>query len=144
MAEDEVRTLPEGEPFDCFKPQDGPVYTDGSCFEGNWGDAARAGHSAVQIDDEGRLIRAIYAPIPAGCPQNAAFAEHLAAKQAAAHAAKDEPIVVIADCASVVNSAKAGKEYATNYRRPMGGLWRQIDWSALKEVQKVKAHIDLE
>eukprot|EP00972_Heterocapsa_arctica_P098899 14593281-Heterocapsa_arctica.AAC.1 len=26
----------------------------------------------------------------------------------------------------------------------MGGLWRQIDWSAVKEVQKVKAHIDFE
>eukprot|EP00972_Heterocapsa_arctica_P094185 13889413-Heterocapsa_arctica.AAC.1 len=26
----------------------------------------------------------------------------------------------------------------------MGGLWRQIEWEALKEVQKVKAHIEVE
>eukprot|EP00972_Heterocapsa_arctica_P098323 14509558-Heterocapsa_arctica.AAC.1 len=60
-AEDEVRTLPEGADFEPFKPSEGPVYTDGSCFEGNWGNAARAGFSAVQIDDEGNLIKAIYA-----------------------------------------------------------------------------------
>eukprot|EP00972_Heterocapsa_arctica_P064968 9591208-Heterocapsa_arctica.AAC.1 len=26
----------------------------------------------------------------------------------------------------------------------MGGLWRQIEWAALKEVRKVKAHIEVE
>jgi hypothetical protein len=26
----------------------------------------------------------------------------------------------------------------------MGGLWRQIEWEALREVQKVKAHVDVE
>eukprot|EP00972_Heterocapsa_arctica_P085807 12644818-Heterocapsa_arctica.AAC.1 len=45
-AEDEVRTLPEGVLFEPFKPSEGPAYTDGSCFEGNWGNAARAGFSA--------------------------------------------------------------------------------------------------
>ena len=70
-AVDEVRTLPEGIDFEPFMPSEGPVYTDGSCFEGNWGNAARACFSAVQIDDEGDLTKAIYASVPAGSPQNA-------------------------------------------------------------------------
>ena len=82
----------------------------------------------MQIDDEGDLIKAIYASVPAGSPQNAAYAEHLAAMQAAAHTEKEHQITLVVDCGSVVNSAQAGIEYATNFKRPMGGLWRRFDY----------------
>ena len=74
---------------------------------------------------------AIYASVPAGSPQNAAYAEHLAAMQAAAHTEKEHQITLVVDCGSVVNSAQAGIEYATNFKRPMGGLWRRFDYRAV-------------
>ena len=137
-AEDEVCTLPEECPLLGFEPSDGPVYTDGSCFEGNWGLAARAGYSAVQVDERGVLIRALLAPVPVGCPQTAAFAEHLAAKQIAGHALA--PVCIAADCASVIKSMTYGPGYATDYKRPMGGVWRQVQWGNIGEAIKVRAH----
>ena len=95
-APDEVITLPEGVPWSPFDPADGKVYTDGSCYEGNWGLAAGAGYSAVQLDGQLNLKRAIFAPVPAGCPQTAAFAEHLPIKQTAANA--EGQVVVAPDC----------------------------------------------
>ena len=64
--------------------------------------------------------------------------------QAAAHTEMEHQITLVVDCGSVVNSAQTGIEYATNFKRPMGGLWRRFDWGALKEVIKVKAHIEIE
>ena len=129
-----------GESFTCCIPQDGPVYTDGSCFEGSWGLAARAGYAAVQVDGAGNLVRALYAPVPAGCPQTAAFAGHPAVKQAAGHSRM--PIEVAADCSPVVKCIMAGPGYATHYKRPVGGIWRHMQWGSLSGAVKVKAHAE--
>ncbi len=40
--------------------------------------------------------------------------------QAAAHTEMEHQITLVVDCGSVVNSAQAGIEYATNFKRPCG------------------------
>ena len=84
------------------------------------------------------LVRALLAPVPVGCPQTAAFAEHLSAKQIAGHALA--PVCIAADCASVIKSITYGPGYATDYKRPMGGVWRQVQWGNIGEAIKVRAH----
>jgi hypothetical protein len=91
-----------------------PIYTDGSCYEGEDQYAAAAGSSAVQVlpregaPDEFEVVRAIWGPVPCWRPQTAASAEH-AAVHMAAQFAEGGPITVVADCASVIAAATHGR-----------------------------------
>eukprot|EP00959_Pyramimonas_sp_CCMP1952_P012106 255484-Pyramimonas_sp.AAC.1 len=54
----------------------GHIFPDDSCFHGATEEAARAGWSAVQLNDLAELLRWIQGPIPRDLPKTAATVEH--------------------------------------------------------------------
>ena len=58
-----------------FDPEDGEVFHDGSCFDGG-SCVGRAGWAAVQINDEGNLVRGMWGNVPPDLEQTANYAEH--------------------------------------------------------------------
>jgi hypothetical protein len=122
-----------------FAPHDGLVFTDGSALHGSREGLASAGAAAVQVSVVGVVVKAARVPVPCWMPQTAAAGEHLAAALAAALA--DGPITLVTDCAGVVTSFCGGASYACGYKRPFGGLWKDMFAGAtLTDVRKTKAH----
>ena len=64
--------------LDSFKPQDGRVYTDGSCFFPTQTALAVAGYAVVQVNPEGEIIRAVFGPVPWFLPQSPLMGECVA------------------------------------------------------------------
>ncbi len=46
-----------------------PIYTDGSCYDTRVKQYARAGAAAVQVAEDGRITKGVYAPVPRGWRQ---------------------------------------------------------------------------
>ena len=59
-----------------FNPNDGPVFHDGSCFEGD-STHPRAAWAAVQIDQQGSEVRALWRVVDVDMEQSANTAEHV-------------------------------------------------------------------
>ena len=51
-----------------FCPADGDIFVDGSCYWGSWKSLACAGAAAVQVDQQGCMIRAVGASLTRTIP----------------------------------------------------------------------------
>eukprot|EP00973_Karenia_brevis_P026781 3695670-Karenia_brevis.AAC.1 len=132
--------------FTPFQAEDGPIFTDGSCLDPS-GTHPRAGFSAVQIDDAGTVIKAVYGTVPLGWKQDANVAEHFGIIHADGHAADGTTAVV--DCKAVTSAWSNGLTWAAGPRRPQGGFWREMSFRisqgrSFAGVEKIKAHRDID
>jgi hypothetical protein len=107
-----------------FVLEDGSVFVDGSAYSCLHEGFAAAGAAAVQVGPDGGVIKAALAFAPRWLPQTSAAGEHLAA--AIAGALAERPIAVVTGCAGVAASFSGGVRFACGYRRPFGGLWKDI------------------
>ena len=124
-----------------FSSEDGPVYIDGSCFEGNWvPGAARAGFAALQMNRSKEVVRVIFGSLPAAAPQNSAFAEHYGFAMAVRHTGEGDEIEAIVDCLSVQQYFRRGPAFYTAHKNSMAGLWRQSQVKRCHQITKCKAH----
>ncbi len=83
----------------------GNVYSDGSCEHSPIRGLSRAAAAAVQVDEHGRRVRAIYLPVPRHLPQTSQAGEHVGvatARRTAARAAR-----IRCDCENVVRAVNA-------------------------------------
>ena len=89
-------------PGDLFDPADGGVYGDGSCLNpaSKW--LARAGYAAVQVNQEGDVIRGLFGNVPSAFPQTSLAAEFVAFANAATHASVG--CEYVGDCQAVLSS----------------------------------------
>jgi hypothetical protein len=130
------------DPF-TFDPRDGPIYTDGSVYEGNHISLARGGCAVAQPGAKKVLQYTIEADLPA----TAAVTEHVGLLMAATYttATASNLAHIYADCAGLV-SFNDRQEQALAYSCPMAGLWRQIiekpAWPHMR-IHKTKAHRSL-
>jgi len=134
----EVECFPE----DCelnedFFLADNPVFVDGSCFFALFPEITVAGFAALQINKDGQVLRAIWGPVPQGIVPTAAMGEHMAAKWAVRLSTKGRKLVI--DCLSVIKTLQADPCWASDWRRPMGGVWDDVDYAGTIAT-KVKAH----
>ena len=123
----------EGETF--FLP-DLPIYVDGSCFFPTEDEVRAAGAAAVQVKD-GVVVRSMFVPLPDWVEHTAGNAEHWAAQLACANAPR--PVVIIADCSSVVTTLIKSKIEAMDWKRPHAGFWAEANFEGV-QVIKTKAH----
>ena len=125
-----------------FRSEDGPVYHDGSCVGGN-STHPRAAWAAVQVDAEGREIKAIWGVVDKHMEQSANTAEHVGLINALAEA---EPgCEFVTDCATISEAWNKGMKFAAAAKRPHGGIWREashIIYSGRgpSRIRKCKAH----
>ena len=132
------------EPGTLFDPADGKVYGDGSCYNpaSKW--LARAGFAAVQVDQGGEVIRAIYGNVPASLPQTSLAAEYLAFVSAATHASL--ACEYVGDCQDVLSAFNAGQVSAMQSKGPHACIWKNLFMrhptyrQHIVAVHKVKAH----
>jgi hypothetical protein len=135
----------DGHPTDpfTFDPQDGPIYTDGSVYEGNHVTLARGGCAVAQPGAKKVLQYTIEADLPA----TAAVTEHVGLLMATTYttAAALNLAHIHADCAGLVSFTDRQAQ-ALAYSCPMAGIWRQIteqpDWPHMC-IHKTKAHRSL-
>jgi len=45
-----------------------PIFVDGSCFFAQFAEITAAGYAALQLDDDGNILRAVWGPVPVGIP----------------------------------------------------------------------------
>ena len=55
-----------------------------------------------------------------------------------------EAIDVLVGCQSLISNFESGSECAGSHNKMHAGMWRQLDLSKIKDIQKVKAHQDEE
>ena len=123
--------------FGKFCLDDGELFMDGSCYLPAHPNMAHAGASAVQLDQQGSLIRAATFSLPGWLPQSANYAEHVAL--AMGDSLAEPGLVGVSDCQSVVGAHGKGVPHATSYRHKFAGLWRDVN-GAIGKVVKTKAH----
>ena len=114
------------------------LYVDGSALAPT-DPFSRAAGAIYQVAEDGSLIRGLSFVVPAGWPQTAAAAEHLAFYVAAAYSAPG--LSIVTDCGSVFASATRGPAYAEHPKRPWAAVWASFDSTRLGAVLKVKAHL---
>jgi hypothetical protein len=130
------------EPF-TFDPSDGPIYTDGSVYEGNHVALARGGCAVAQPGARKVLQYTIEADLPA----TAAVTEHVGLLMAATYTTATALNIghIHADCAGLVSFIDR-QHQALAYSCPMAGIWRQIiekpAWPHVR-IHKTKAHRSL-
>jgi hypothetical protein len=126
-----------------FDPRDGPIYTDGSVYEGNHVSLARGGCAVAQPGANKVLQYTIEADLPA----TAAVTEHVGLLMAATYtdASATNIAHIYADCAGLVSFIDR-QHQALAYSCPMAGIWRQIiekpAWPHMR-IHKTKAHRSL-
>ena len=125
-----------------FDPTDGPVFHDGSCFEGS-STHPRAAWAAVQIDRQGEVVKSMWGVVDKHMEQSANTAEHVGLLNAMVGACPG--CTFVTDCATISNAWQKGVRYAAAARRPHGGIWREASGllhsgKGPAEVQKCKAH----
>jgi ribonuclease HI len=145
MANMGSRSITYTNGWEMFRPEGGPIYTDGSCIDPS-GSMPRAGYAAVQINDQGDIIRGLWSSVPSPWPQEANTAEHIALFHAFEHA--QPGCRILSDCMTVVKGWINGIAWASGPKRPHGGIWRELAASIQKgngvtSVEKTKAHRDL-
>ena len=94
------------EVFVGFTATNGEIFVDGWCFDSIHPNISTAGAAAVQVDEDGHVVAAIWVSIPVDLPQNAAVGEHLAILLASVHAR--DPCVVVTDCQGVFSGGPSG------------------------------------
>ena len=117
------------------------VYLDGSCQRPMFEGLARAGASALQIDDKGKVTKVAIAAIPKTMRQTAATGENVAAVIGINLARKG--FKGAGDCTGVIGAVKRGPVYARGMRRPQAALWREaapIFGRGTIEIRHVTAH----
>ena len=125
-----------------FRPEDGPVYHDGSCVGGN-STHPRAAWAAVQADADGKEIRAMWGVVDKHMEQSANTAEHVGLINALAEA---EPgCEFVTDCATISHAWDKGMKFAAAAKRPHGGIWREASQlihtgRGPSRIRKCKAH----
>ena len=105
---------------------------------------ARAAYAAVQLAEDGTVLRCVVGAVPPSFPQTADVAEHMAVLAVANSTSPDDPVVVVSDCASVVQAFAIGAVLADRAHRPHAGLWRRIARDNITDIIKVKAHLTRE
>ncbi len=121
----------------------GDVYTDGSATNPRHPEVRRAGWAAIQVDDQGELIKGVYGHVPAeaSTEQTAGAGELYALRRAAELAAGDT--VIHTDYQTIIDGVKAGEAACCHHRKPSASAWRAY-WRAAEggncAVYKVKAH----
>jgi len=105
-----------------FKPEDGPIFHDGSCIAPTSAHP-RAGWAAVQVNDVGMIIKAMWGSVPSWRNQDANMAEHVGLLKAMQEAERAR--IFYTDCATVSNAWTRGFTWAAGPRRPHGGVWRE-------------------
>ena len=102
-----------------------PVYTDGSCWMSSDKALCIASAAAVQVDQQGNLLRSVVTTLPEWLPHTAGMAEHYAV--AMVHRLpRDGPLHMVTDCASVISVA-AGRSLWGAWRTPFAGLWGEVE-----------------
>jgi hypothetical protein len=135
----------DGHPTDpfTFDPQDGPIYTDGSVYEGNHVTLARGGCAVAEPGAKKVLQYTIEADLPA----TAAVTEHVGLLMATTYTTATALNLahIHADCAGLVSFTDRQAQ-ALAYSCPMAGIWRQITeqpaWPHMC-IHKTKAHSSL-
>ena len=90
--EDLVRYYDQDGPINPFTlPHNAKVFSDGSVWDPKTDVGARGGWAAVEVDDEGNLIRGMMGSIGRGLPQTAVLAEHHGFMHAIEHQDLDPP-----------------------------------------------------
>jgi hypothetical protein len=126
--------------FQCFRPDDGPVFVDGSALQVRT-PFATAGWAAIQMRN-GIVHRSISAPVYRAFPQTSDIAEHHAFIYVTRHVRPEETVEVVTDCASVIAYFRqAQKGTATSYRNVLGGLWSGAQHERVGAVHKIKSHL---
>ncbi len=120
------------------------IYTDGSCEHSPIRGLARAAAAAVQVDGDGRRIRAIFLPVPRHLPQTSQAGEYVAVGTARRMAAKKARIRC--DCENVVRTANAAVRSALAPGKLYAGIaldsFTRVGDEAVEgtTVEWVKAH----
>eukprot|EP00971_Amphidinium_carterae_P211720 4201195-Amphidinium_carterae.1 len=105
----------------------------------------RAGWSVVMLDSQGRIVRAMYGPLPfdVAPEQTVRCAEDYAVRKAILHGVGDLRIHI--DCAGTVRAAQRAtrtrQEWAKEPRAHMWALWSRYPWHL--EAIKVRAHLTM-
>ncbi len=121
----------------------GHLYTDGSCHHHPIRGLARAGSSAVQVNNAGERIRAAYLPVPRHLPQTSQAGENVGVGVARRMAARENHIKC--DCHNVVAAANAPAAVALAHTKRYAGIlldrYTRSDQAAKNSrVTWVKAH----
>ena len=132
-----------------FNCSDGPIYTDGSAFNAGL-PCAVAGASAVQVGEDGAVLKAAYVSLPQNLPQDSTIAEHAAffvASDLAVQEAESQHEARV-DCTSVLVALSHGAGYACDAQRRASIVWRSLFnlFGAdlpITSATHVKAHRDL-
>eukprot|EP00973_Karenia_brevis_P085681 11885605-Karenia_brevis.AAC.1 len=92
--------------MDTFRVHDGEIWLDGSCADPSDIFLARAGWSAVQLDPNGNLVKAVYGNVPGHIQQSAVNGEHMALKMGAVRCEDKNTFYV--DCQAVISNHRKG------------------------------------
>ncbi len=122
---------------------DGPVYTDGSAYNPQVPEVRRAGWAVVQVDGDGRLLKAVFGHVPASVStdQTVAAGELYALRRAAELSVG--ALTVKTDYQGILDGWRAGEAACTAANRPNAASWRAL-WRTIEgadpQFVKVKAH----
>ena len=107
-----VEELVSAQAFGKFDLDGGELFMDGSCFLPAHPKMAHARANAIQLDQQGSLVKVATFPLPGWLPQTANYAEHVALSMGDALA---EPgLVGVSDCQSVVGAHGKGVLISAN------------------------------
>ena len=126
-----------------FKPENGYIFGDGSCYSPTNRMLSRAGWAFVQVDGEGNILKAIYGCVPAAIVQTSLAAEHFAFWAAFENA---RSCVYVGDCLHVLSCFNDGFKAILTGPSPhadfcKSALSRTVDvGSRFTSVKKIKAH----
>ena len=127
-----------------FRSVDGPVYYDGSCSNPRSPALARASFAAVQINDDGHVVKSLQGAVPRSLKQSANIAEHCGLASTFFYA--DPDVEAYGDCMSTISAFGHGQVWAEFHARPAASVWRSIrlySRGKLASVNHVKAHRSL-
>ena len=128
-----------------FQPQDGKLFSDGSCSNPRHASLARAGFALCQIDSEGEITKAIYGSMPRRLAQTPLQGE-ASAMEVALETAHDT--ILATDCELIASEFQKGIVASSSCSSSIADMWRQVshtrNMKAISNVCKVKAHRSLE
>ncbi|CAK0814501.1 unnamed protein product, partial [Prorocentrum cordatum] len=131
-VEDFVRYFDENGPIDPFTlPHNAKVFSDGSVWDPKTDVGARGGWAAVEVDDDGNLIRGLMGSIARGLPQTAVLAEHHGLMHTIEHQDQDPPpeeeadLNAFVDCSALIWGSKDMLK-ASRGTTVQSGHWRRI------------------